>query len=341
MKKAFLLLFAVICLPGVVLEAGQPKGKKPFIEPPAIHCLALSPDGKILALADRKGDIRLWSVADKKNLRSFPIGLVNTRTGAYISTLAFSPDSKSLAIAGGGRLEIWDVDTGKMRVAFKNETANTVNKLVRGDDGVFKPVKEVVRQPDNVSSAKFSADGKTLISSGKENIIKLWDAATGKEIGKLAGHQSPATHLAVSRDGKTLASGTFYYEIKVWDLETRKEIASLANGRSVYGLALSSDGKKALSSHGNNVLLWDVAKKEPIETLTGASGNVGNVAFSPNDKLIIAQGIEFVVWDAKNFENLATFEHSPTFSLVITPDSRTLLTCDQKGNIRVHELPKR
>ena len=342
MKMALILGPALICLEFCALAEAQTKGKgKPYIEPPAVHCLALSPDGKALALAERAGNIRLWSVADRKNVRAFPIGLINTRTGSYISTLAFSPDGKTLAVAGSGRLELWDVDTGKLCMPFKHQVKTVVARLVLGDDGAFRKVEEAVDRPDDVSSVTFSADGKTLISSGKENVIKLWDPATGKERAKLAGHATEATHLALSGDGKVLASGTFHGEIKVWDLATQKEIASFANGRSVYGLAISADGAKVLSSSGPDANLWDVANQTALGKFTGARGNVGRVAFSPDGKLVVAQGIEFVVWDANTFAKLASFEHSPSFSIAITADSKTLLSCDQKGNVKAHEMPKR
>jgi WD40 repeat protein len=339
MKIALILCPALLCLDFGALASAQTKSKgKPYIEPPAIHCLALSPDGKTLALAKLTKNIRLWHVADRKDMRAFPIGRSRE---SYISALAFSPDGKTLAVAGSGRLEVWDVETGKLRMTFKHQVKATVSRLVIGDDGALRRVEEAIVRPDDVTCVTFSKDGKTLFSSGKENFIKVWDPATGMEKAKLAGHATAATHLSLSGDGKALASGTFYGEIKVWDLENQKEIASFANGRSVYGLALSADGKKLLASSGADAILWDVAKKEPLGKFTGARGNVGRVAFSPDDKLVVAQGIEFVVWDANTFEKLATFEHSPVFNIVITPDRKTLLSCDRKGNVKVHEMPKR
>jgi WD40 repeat protein len=225
--------------------------------------------------------------------------------------------------------------------------------MVRGDDNVYRQVNEVILRPDDVSCAKFSADGKKLFSCGKENALIIWDPATGKEAAQLmtrnqnaAAQQSTRnsggnTHLSLSGDGKVLASGTFYGEIKTWDLENQKEIAAFDNGESIYALALSADGKRLLSSSRADVILWDVAKKEPIGRFKGVQGIVGHVAFSPDEKLVVAQGINYVVWDVKTFEQLAAFEVSPVKGFAITLDGKTLITCDQKGNVKVHEMPKR
>ncbi|MBI1830524.1 MAG: WD40 repeat domain-containing protein [Planctomycetes bacterium] len=337
MKTSFHLCPILLCLAFSDAAWAQAKGK-PYIEPPAVHCLALSPDGTTLALAERAGNIRLWHVADRKDLRVFPIGVW---AGSYISTLAFSPDGKTLAVAGSGRLEVWDIETGKLRMTFKNQVKAIVARVVRGDDGVLREVREPIMRADDVMSASFSKDGKTLFSCGKENVIKVWDSATGMEKTKLTGQANASNHLALSANGKVLAAGMFEREIKVWDLDTQKEIASLDNDRaSVYGLALSADGKRLLSSSGADVILWDLGKKEPLRRVKAARG-VGRVAFSPDEKLVVAKANGYMVWDAATLEHLATLEYSPVGSFAITPDSKTLITCDKQGNVKLHELPRR
>ena len=109
MRIVAILGSAFLSLACCELASAQPKSKgKPFIEPPTVHCLVLSPDGKTLALAERAGDIRLWSVADRKDVRAFPLGVINGPMGSYISTLAFSRQEdvgrrRQRAVGGLGR----------------------------------------------------------------------------------------------------------------------------------------------------------------------------------------------------------------------------------------------
>src|SRR5262249_32148988 len=88
----------------------------------------------------------------------------------------------------------------------------------------------------------------TIASAGGDEVIRLWDAATGKEIGQLKGHTKPTVSLAITADGKLLASGGYDGIIRLWDLDKKAEVQQLKGheGR-VTSLAFTGDGKKLLS----------------------------------------------------------------------------------------------
>ena len=60
-----------------------------------------------------------------------------------------------------------------------------------------------------VAAVAFSPDSKTLASGGADNVVRLWDVATGKETAVLKGHTDYVCAAAFSPDGKTLATGSF------------------------------------------------------------------------------------------------------------------------------------
>ena len=57
-----------------------------------------------------------------------------------------------------------------------------------------------------MSSAAISPDSRRILSAGADNVLRLWDAATGKELRKLEGHREPIWHVAFSRDGRLAIS---------------------------------------------------------------------------------------------------------------------------------------
>jgi WD40 repeat protein len=165
--------------------------------PRPIASLALSPDGKALAIATwkREGGRRpvgqiLLRDTDTGGPRHALVG--HDATGI---TVAFAPDGKTLASAAGLEVKLWDAGTGKERASLKAH-ARAVLCLA------------------------FSPDGKSLASGGADNTVRLWDVATGQELIALEGLKKAVRSVAFAPDGKTLAAGSSDGTVKVWEATT-------------------------------------------------------------------------------------------------------------------------
>src|SRR5271165_3151653 len=92
----------------------------------------------------------------------------------------------------------------------------------------------------------FSPHGKTLASGNYDGTIRLWNAATGQQIGQTLndGHAGEVNSIAFSHDGKTLASGDSNGTIQLWNVATGQQIRPPLNGRAggVNSVAFSPDG---------------------------------------------------------------------------------------------------
>ena len=56
-----------------------------------------------------------------------------------------------------------------------------------------------------IASVAFSPDGQRIVTGGKDNTAKLWDATTGEELLTFKGHCDWIFSVAFSPDGKTIA----------------------------------------------------------------------------------------------------------------------------------------
>src|SRR3954471_15864055 len=61
---------------------------------------------------------------------------------------------------------------------------------------------------DPVYAIAWSLDGKTLVTGGFDSTVRLWDAATRKEIKRFDGHTGLVLAVAPAPDGKRLLSGS-------------------------------------------------------------------------------------------------------------------------------------
>jgi eukaryotic-like serine/threonine-protein kinase len=211
----------------------------PFTMPDDVTDAALSPDGRLLALALRGpkqgGVVQLWDLASGKELRTLRC------RQSFLMCLAFSPDGGTLA--GGtfhhGAIPLWDVKSGRERLT-----------LWGGSSDVLR--------------LTFTADGKTLLANHGDS-VKLWDvdAGTVRLVVRDVDGWDPAA-LAFSGDGRTLAAYRSRPRgkeaVTLWDLDRRPHALSLSVSSSIDGdvLGLASGGDLLVSASGGDVRLWDL-----------------------------------------------------------------------------------
>jgi eukaryotic-like serine/threonine-protein kinase len=184
-----------------------------------------------------------------------------------ITTLAYSPDGKSLASGSVDRtVKLWDATLRQ-------------GLILRGHKGP-------------VSCLAFTPDNQRLVTGSWDKTFKVWDVATGKEKTDLQAHGNEVTALAVGGDGKSLATASYAWvpggpatgEIKIWDLATMKLQATFrAHWGLITALAISEDGK-LLASGGTDgkAIVWDLAGAKESASVNVPDGNlVLSLRFTP------------------------------------------------------------
>jgi WD40 repeat protein len=180
----------------------------------AVRVGRLSPDGKRAFVSswetDEGGASFVWDVG------SGEVRLVLSGDEAWKYPLAFAPHG-TLAISqrldpdkgGNHQLVLWDWTDGLEIRRFQS-----CNGLV--------------------AAAAFSADGKSVITVGKDGVLRRWGIESGQEQTHFLLGQGPAAHYALSRDGRVAltTSGINDYRgrsicIHLWDTATGKVLHTL------------------------------------------------------------------------------------------------------------------
>ena len=268
---------------------------------------------------------------------------------AMIFSVAFSPDSQSLASGGWARhANLWDLTSEERKTTPIGEHSREVNSVVFSPDGntlavggddkkvrlwdvASEQTKTVLTgHSDTVRSVAFSPDGSTLASASDDKTVRLWDVASGQIRFILIGHTDRVYSVAFSPDGNTLASGSWDKTVRLWDVASKQpKVILTGHTGSVYSVAFSPDGQiLASGSWDRTVHLWDVASEERKTTLIGHSDVVRSVAFSPDGSTLASGSLDRTVrlWDVASgqIRFILTGHTDRVYSVAFSPDGNTL-----------------
>lgn len=157
------------------------------------------------------------------------------------------------------------------------------------------------QQGDQIVDLYFAQDGKRVVTSGWGS-IRIWDAATGRLLGKILGGEGQIETMAVTPDGRTIcATGCNVMDVGVYDADTGQKRFSLKGygdnpsftGGGNAALAISGDGRRLASAIRDGALrVWDLEKGKEIfkrVTLGNERINYGaGLAISPDGRLVSA-----------------------------------------------------
>jgi uncharacterized caspase-like protein len=184
------------------------------------------------------------SMADLTGMMTNMMGAMSAGTmGRTVTSLAFSPDGRTLAV--GGVESKSNFDAAAMMGTRQNKSKN--KKLPTPDP------------QDVMKNMKVEAIGQVV----------LWDVSSGSEIGALKGHGKGVTQVAFSRDGRLLASGSTDNTIRIWDVASRRELRTLSgHTANVDSIDFSPDSSLlASTSQDGSTFLWDANTGEHLLTL--------------------------------------------------------------------------
>jgi WD40 repeat protein len=297
-------------------------------EPTLVHQLAgarvaASLDGNVLANADGR------SVGVQNHRASTTVTL--PEQAARVTAAVFSPDRQRIVTAEGNRGRVWDVRSGRrlftlighrqelFALAYSRDGSliatggiDTVIKLWDARSGAF--LRDLVGHTGRIMSIAFSPDSRRIATAG-DSTVRLWDAATGKELtpgSPIRGKSSPLA-VAFSSDGARLVFGG--NDLSLWDAVGHRELAALPQGHGLpAGLTLTRNARYLVLAEQQGVRLWRQGSE--WFTLPGSAG--GSVPtpvamdLSRDGMRLVTPGTETTVriWEIETRKEVKTLHYS-------------------------------
>ncbi len=330
-----------------------------------VYSLVFHPSGTVLAVGSGgtgddnvTGKLSLWEYAPLVQDKSNPVEYWSQElTGKAVNRLTFSPNGKTLAVAAGGGVSLYnyrqpkdgfDITSPRIVVALpvvrlnyrvKNYAAlfspDGKTLYVGGSDGTiytYDPETGFARDTlkghsDRVFVMCFSPSGMQFASAGADHTIRLWDSEVVMQARDFAGHDGAVWKTKFSPDGRYLVSASADHTVRIWDVETGKVKHTLTGHRSaVTAVLFSPDGKFIASAGGDRLIkIWDADSGKHLRDLTGHQATITALDFAPegggagNGKRLVSAGSDhqLIVWDYETGKQLLTLDNGPTIAAAV------------------------
>lgn len=299
--------------PVTIFEGGSGAGRQLSGHDFGATALSWSPDGS-LATAGQDGKVRLWDVRKGAERLALDGG------AAWVEHVAYAPDGRYLASAGGRRLRMWRPD-GELLWESPDHTST---------------VADVGWRPGASRSLVSAAYGG----------LTLWRPEEPRPVRRFRWKGSTLV-AAWSPDGKYIATGDQDSTVHFWIVKSGEDLQMWGYPTKVRELAWDGASRYLATGGGPMVTVWDCSGKGPARTkplsLEAHEGYVSALTFQHAGPLLASGGREGLValWEPGERPAPVALENlgSPITGLVWSLDDRMVAAGCEDGTVAVFEGP--
>ena len=231
-----------------------------------------SPDSTRVVLITDTTTMGIFDARSGEQLQDFQL-----RNDMWALTAGWSTDGKYVAGTGWVvgdeyNVQIWDAETGEPHLLLHQDDTGCMawwprwspdaSQIITGCMVHERPGSNAPAMIWDAHTGSFlralgsdygwtlrtdwSPDGKRIMTSYEEGVVRIWDAETYEPLVTYAGHLDQIWAAAWSPDNTRVASGDLTGLVKIWDAQTGEEYRSFAVPGSVFDISWSPDGREII-----------------------------------------------------------------------------------------------
>lgn len=167
----------------------------------------------------------------------------------------------------------------------------TEQALYEANDSLYSDFAciAILNHPNDVKTAEFSKDSKTIVTASNDGICRLWDARSGEILKELKSDFKNMTSASLNSECSKVITAFNNGMVVIWDIAEGKMLKNIKGHQaSVTYACFSSDEQYALTaSTDKTVRLWNVQTEKCIDTIVVHQDNVNFATFSSDGKKVV------------------------------------------------------
>ncbi len=194
-----------------------------------------------------------------------------------------------------------------------------------------------------ITDIDFNANGRYVVSSSWDRMLKIWDVTTKKELRTLPDFTEGLTSakVAFSSDSRFVASGSADGTLKIWESMTGRVIHTLSEGQGEIG-ALDFHPKNnriAVGWGDGSIKIWDAASGELLQNMLAHTDLVTSLTYSYDGRTILsaANDGKLMLWDdtKMNIKEILANNAGQIASAAFSPDDKYVICGGNDGLVKV------
>jgi len=206
---------------------------------------------------------------------------------------------------------------------------------------IQEPLTALLRHESEVRSARFSPDGREIITASVDWTARVWEAYTSKPTGVAMEHKSGVRYAEFGPDGRLAVTASYDNTARLWNSLTGEPLTEPLKHRAwCLSAHFSPDGRRFVTTTGAKMaILWDTATGKPLGEPLRHADQVWCARFSPDGNRVLTVSFDNTacIWETRSGKLLTKLVgHSDrVWSGDFSPDGRKVATASFDGSARI------